>query len=448
VRVSGRLNLLRHAPNFRLLFLASAGSAFGTYLAAVALTLHVFGLTGSGTWVAALLVADFLPIVVIGLAFGPLIDRLQRRRLMIAADLTRAAVFCALPFVSTPGAIVGLAAVAGIATGFFRPAVYAGVPNLVAGDDDLTEANSLLTGVENLAWVVGPVVAGALVASFGSDPAYWINAATFAFSAALVVRIPARQLQSEESLSRGHWRDVCDGLSLVVHAPQLRTVLLVWNVVIVGNAAVNVAEVVFAQESLGAGSTGFGVLVAASGVGLTLGSFATPVFMGSLGLHRLYVLSLVLMGIGWGSAAMAPSLWVAVPLVVVATVGNGMAIVCNQVLIQRGAPDRLRGRAIAVLMSSTYATMAIAMGVAGVLVNAVGGRAVWALAGIVYMVAALVALALTRRLPVSSLDRRPPAETEALVPDGSHIVERINAATGTVVSSAPPEPRQEDLSRH
>jgi MFS family permease len=337
--------------------------------------------------------------------------------------------------VSTPAAIVGLAAVAGVATGFFRPAVYAGVPNLVTDDEDLTEANSLLTGVENLAWVVGPVVAGALVASFGADPAYWINAATFAFSALLVVRIPARRLQSEESLSRGHWRDVREGISLVLRAPQLRTVLFVWNVVIVGNAAVNVAEVVFAQESLGAGSTGFGVLVASSGVGLTLGSFATPVFMGSLGLHRLYVLSVLLMGLGWGAAAMAPSLWVAVPLVVVATVGNGMAIVCNQVLIQRGAPDRLRGRAIAVLMSSTYATMAVAMGVAGVLVNALGGRAVWALAGIVYLVGAVVALAFTRRLPVSTFDRRPPPDVEPLVPDGSAIVERINAATGARAST-------------
>jgi MFS family permease len=446
VRVSGRLNLLRRAPSFRLLFLASAGSAFGTYLAAVALTLHVFALTDSGTWVAALLVADFLPIVVIGLALGPLLDRLQRRRLIIGADLTRAAVFCALPFVSTPAAIVALAAISGIATGFFRPAVYAGVPNLVEGDDDLTEANSLLIGVENLAWVIGPVVAGALVAGFGPDPAYWINAATFAFSALLVARIPARRLQSEESLSRGHWRDVREGLSLVVRAPQLRAVLLVWNVVIIGNAAVNVAEVVFVQESLGAGSTGFGILVAASGVGLTLGSFATPFVMGSLGLRRLYVFAVALMGVGWGAAAMAPALWVAVPLVIVATIGNGMAIVCNQVLIQRGSPDRLRGRAIAVLMSSTYATMAIAMGVAGVLVNALGGRAVWALAGVVYLIGALVALALTRRLPVSTFER-PAPEPEPLVPDGSRIVERINTATGMRQPPPPPQTREASPSR-
>ena len=70
------------------------------------------------------------------------------------------------------------------------------------------------------------------------------------------------------------------------------------------------------------------------------------------------------------------------------------------------------------------------MGVAGVLVNALGGRAVWALAGIVYLVGALVALALTRRLPVSTFERRRPPDLEPLVPDGSAIVERINAATG------------------
>jgi MFS family permease len=441
VRVSGRLTLLHQVRDFRLLFLAMAGSAFGTYLAAVALTLDVFALTDSGTWVAALLVADFLPIIVIGLALGPLVDRLQRRRLMIAADITRAGVFCALPFVHSAAAVVGLAAVSGIATGFFRPAVYAGVPNLVGDDDDdLTEANSLLTGVENLAWVVGPLVAGAIVAAFGPDPAYWINAVTFAFSALLVTRIPATRLQSAESLSRGHWRDVREGIDLVLGAPALRTVLIVWNVVIVGNAAVNVAEVVFAKNSLSAGSTGFGVLVASSGIGLTLGSFATPLAMGSLGLHRLYVISIALMAAGWGFAAAAPSLWIAAALVVVASFGNGMAIVCNQVLIQRGSPDRLRGRAIAVLMSSTYATMAVAMAVAGVLVNAFGGRVVWALAGTVYVLAALVAAAMTRRLPRSSIGRLP--ETEPLVEDGSRIVERIRIATSSGHDWTPDAPEE------
>ena len=96
-----------------------------------------------------------------------------------------------LPFAGSATAIVVLAGLAGIATGFFRPAVYAGLPNLV-DDDDLANANSLLQTVENLTWMVGPVIGGILIAAQGPDLAYWLNAATFLFSAALLARIPAR----------------------------------------------------------------------------------------------------------------------------------------------------------------------------------------------------------------------------------------------------------------
>jgi MFS family permease len=219
---------------------------------------------------------------------------------------------------------------------------------------------------------------------------------------------------------------VRDGIAVVVGTPQLRTVLVVWNVVIAGNAAVNVAEVVFAKEALGAGDLGFGTLAAASGVGLLLGSLVTPFVVGAVGMHTLYAASLAVMALGWGAAAVAPTLWAAVPLVILGTSGNGIALVCNQVLIQRGAPDRLRGRAVAVLMSSTYATLALAMAVAGPLTNAIGPRAMWAIAGFVYLGAALVAVALTRALrPVQE------PQLEPLVPDGSQIVERIKAVTGS-----------------
>lgn len=407
----GRLNLLRRAPAFRLLFLATAGSATGTYLAAIVLSVSIFDRTGSGRWLAVLLIADFLPIVVIGLTLGPLIDRLSRRRLMIAADLVRAAVFCALPFVDSPAAIIALAGITGIATGFFRPAVYAGLPNLV-DDEDLTEANSLFASVENLAWMIGPVIGGAILAVQGANPAYWINAVTFVVSAALVARIPAKQLQSEESLSGGHWRDVRDGLKLVRTSRALITVLVVWNVVLLGNAAVNVPEVVFAKESLGAGNVGLGVLVGATGAGLTLGSFLAPVAMGSLGLRRAYPLGIALMSVGYGAASVAPSIWVAAACAAVATFGNGFALICNQLLVQRGAPDAMRGRALAVLFSTFYATLGVGMAAAGVLTDIVGGRSMWAIAAGVYLCGSVVALTMTRRLQTDAVpeagDEPPP----------------------------------------
>jgi MFS family permease len=228
-----------------------------------------------------------------------------------------------------------------------------------------------------------------------------VNAVTFVLSAALVARIPEGRLRSEDSLTRGHWRDVADGLRLVFTAPPLRTVLVVWNVALIGSAAVNVAEVVFAKETLGAGGVGFGALVAASGVGLAFGSFLSAPALGKVGLRRTYVSSLLLMGVGWGAAALSGSIWLAVAFVVGGAAGNGSVIVCNRLLVQRGAPDQYRGRALATIMSSNYAVLALAMAAAGILTDQFGARAVWIAAGVVYLLASVVALVLTRWLPVA-----------------------------------------------
>ena len=90
--------------------------------------------------------------------------------------------------------------VAGTANSFFRPAVLAGVPNLVA-EAELAGATALLQATDWLATAVGPILGGAIVASSGPDVVYWINAVTFLFSALLLVRIPARFLQSEQGIS-------------------------------------------------------------------------------------------------------------------------------------------------------------------------------------------------------------------------------------------------------
>ena len=391
-----RLSLLHRNRGFALLFWATAGSSVGTYLAALALSVDILDRTGSGRWLAALLIADFLPIVVIGMTLGPLVDRLSRKRLMIVSDLVRVGTFAALPFVDEPAAIVALAGVNGIASGFFRPAVWAGLPTLV-GDDEREEATSLLTTVEHIAWTVGPIAAGALLAASGPDVAYWANAATFALSAGIVARIPASSLRSDEPISRGHWADVRDGFGLVLRSRHLVTVLVAWSTAGIANACVNVAEVPIAKTAIGAGNLGLGFLVAATGVGLVIGSFFAASALGSFGMTKVYGGSFLLMGVGFGLASASPTIAVAAVLAGVATIGNGAAIVCNQVLVQRGAPDAMRGRALAVLMSSYYAVMGLSMAGAGILVDIAGARTVWAVAGGVYLAAAVIAFALTSR---------------------------------------------------
>jgi MFS family permease len=391
-----RLSLLHRNREFALLFWATAGSAVGTYLAALALSVDILDRTDSGRWLAALLIADFLPIVVIGVTLGPLVDRLSRRRLMVVSDLVRAGTFAALPFVDEPGAIVALAAVNGVATGFFRPAVWAGMPNLVS-ENEREQATSLLTTVEHIAWTLGPILAGGLLAASGPEIAYWANAVTFVLSALIVSRIPARALRSDDPITRGHWADLRDGLSVVFHSRHLITVLVVWSTAGIATAFVNVAEVPFAKNEIGAGNLGLGFLVAATGVGLIFGSFFAAPALGRVGMTRVYGGALLLMSAGFGLASQSPTIAVAAVLAGVATVGNGAAIVCNQVLVQRGAPDAMRGRALAVLMSSYYAVLGLSMAGAGLLVDAAGARTAWAIAGCVYLVAAVIAFVLTPR---------------------------------------------------
>jgi MFS family permease len=377
------------------LFWATAGSAIGTYLAALALSVDIFDRTGSGAWLAALLIADFLPIVVIGITLGPLVDRLSRRRLMILSDLVRAATFAALPFVERPGLIVLLAAVNGIATGFFRPAAWAGFPNLV-GEDDREQATSLLSTVEHVAWMVGPVLAGALLAIQGTDVAYWFNAATFLLSALLVARIPAASLRSDDPITKGHWEDLQAGLGLVFHSRPLLTVLVAWNVSAFATALVNVAEVPLVKDELDGGNIGLGLLVGATGLGLVVGSFFAASALQRLGMRSLYAGSLLVMAVGFGIASASPTVAVAAVLAAFATIGNGAAIVCNQLLVQEGAPDAMRGRALAVLMSTYYGVLGLAMAGGGLLVDGAGARAAWAVAGVVYLLATILALVLTQ----------------------------------------------------
>jgi MFS family permease len=407
--ITGRqFGLLGREPGFRSLFLATLGSGLGTWLALVALQIDVLRRTDSAIWMSALLIANILPSLLVGLLAGPLVDRLSRRSLIIGSDLTRFIVFCALPFAPNATTIVALSAVAGIATGFFRPAVYAGLPNLVA-DDDLPAANSLLQTIDNATWALGSLVGGALVAASGPDLAYWINAVTFIVSAALIAQIPARRLQEAKAETRGHWRDLGDGLTLVRRSRPLLTVLIAWNIGMVSNAFVNVGEPFLATESFSAGSFGLGLLMGGAGVGLAAGAYIAGSWIEERGLPNVYGAALGMMAVGIAGAAASPNVWVAAVCVVVSGAGNGATIVCNALLVQRGAPDRLRGRAFTVLMSSSVTVLALGMVLAGRLTDSFGPRWIWAVAALLSAVAAVVGLLLARSAAVATPQLAEPA---------------------------------------
>ena len=405
-----QLSLLGTAPGFRLLFLATLGSSLGTLLATIALVVDVKDRTDSGPWVSAVMIVEFLPAVVVGLFFGPLLDRLSRRGLMIVSDLVRAGVFCALPFAGSAGEIVALAGIAGLATGFFRPAVYAGLPNLVE-EAELPRANSLIQTSENISWTVAPVIGGALVAVSGPDLAYWTNGASFLVSALLILRIPVGGLQGALAASRGHLRDLGDGFAQVVRTRPLLTVLVVWSIVLGAVAAANTAQVFLAKDAFSAGDFGYGLVFGCIGLGLAIGSFGAGTWVENRSVGSVYAGSVLLHAIGLGAAGVSPNVWAALPCFVLSGIGNGTAVVCNSLLVQRGAADELRGRVFTVIMAVNYAVFGLGFVAAGPLVDRIGPRWIFGGVGIVLAFAAMVAWALTRSVPRAV---EQPAEAEAI----------------------------------
>ncbi|HEV8180148.1 MAG TPA: MFS transporter [Gaiellaceae bacterium] len=388
-------------PAFRNLFFATLGSSVGTLLAAVALAIDVKDRTASSphsaVWVAAVLVVEFLPTIVVGLLLGPLLDRLERRSLMIAADAARVGVFVALPFASSAAMVVGLALVAGLATGFFRPAVYAGIPNLVP-EEQLPNANALLQTVENLSWAVGPLLGGVLTAAAGPSACYAINAVSFVVSIVLLVRIPPRLLQSERALSRGHWRDLRDGFSAALRSPSMRAVLVAWGIASFALGGSNVATIFIAEDTLSGGNVGYGLLFGATGAGLVLGSFGSATALARYGVARVYGGGLLVMALGALAVAVSPDVWVAAVCCIVFGGGNGIAIACNALLVQRGTFDLLRGRALTFVMSVTYVLVGIGAGLGGLFLHEAGARWIWGVAGGIMLVAALAGSLLTRKI--------------------------------------------------
>lgn len=374
-------------------------------MAAVALALDIANRTRNsphtGLWVGAVLVLEFLPTVIVGLCLGPLLDRLQRRALMMTADAVRVGVFVALVFAPSAYAVLGLAFVAGLANGFFRPAVYAGVPNLV-DDALLPRANALLQTVENLSWTLGPALGGLLTAHWGPRPAYWVNAVSFVVSIVFLSRIPASRLQSERALTRGYWRDLGDGFSAALRSRSMVAVLAAWGIASLGVGVANVSELFLARRTFSAGGFGYGLLYAAIGAGLVAGALFSPQLLERWGVAAVYGGSLLTMGVAYTATAVSPNVWVAAVCCVVLGIGNGGAVACNALLVQRGTFDAMRGRALTFVIGATYLAVAIGEVAGGSFVHEGVPPSVprweWGIAGASLAVAAVAGWAIARKL--------------------------------------------------
>jgi len=260
--------------DFRRLWFATAVSVLGTYGAAIALAVRTYQETGRATWVSAVFVAEFLPPLVIGLAFGERLNRLSPRRSLVACDLASMCCFAFLAAVHTPAAVVALAAAAGAASGVFRPISLAVVPALV-GEQGIDRANSSLAAVETAMTAIGQGLAGVVIVAAGADVVLAANAASFAASALLLTGchgIDEPPAAGEPMV--GARRQLRRSLRVVRRAPPLRQVALSWIPMFAVTGVFNSMEVPLLLGPFGASAAVAGLTVAVATVGQVLGALA------------------------------------------------------------------------------------------------------------------------------------------------------------------------------
>ncbi len=382
--MAGPLDLVRREPQARLFFLAHAQSSLGTGAAYVGLVLLAFDRLPSPWAITLVLLADFLPAMLLGPVFGAAADRWSRRSCAVGSELLRAVGFIGIAVVDAFGATLALAVVAGTGTGLFRPAVLAGLPSLV-DERRLPQATSLYGALEDLGHTTGPAIAAALLLVTGPEVLMAVNGGTFLLSAAALARVPFGDRPSAVTEEVGRRvslvAEARSGLQATARMPAVRILLLASGTVIVFAGMFNVGELLLAQEELGASAAGFSALVAVFGAGVVAGSLTGGRGGDLQALSRRFLAGLLFAAAGFVGSGVAPAYGIAVATFALAGLGNGLILVHERLLLQRSVPDGLMGRVFGVRDALHSWAFAAAFVGAGALLTTLGTRVTFAVAG-------------------------------------------------------------------
>jgi MFS family permease len=379
----------RGDSSWRRFFVAHGQSCLGSGLAHVALPLLAFDKTGSAWAIAAVLIPDLLPAIVLGPVLGVVIDRVGWRTCAIAADLMRFMAFGVMAFTSSLPVLFLAAALAGTGTALFAPSALTGITRLAPGDAR-PRALGLFGALDDIGLTAGPALAALLLAGLPPGTLLLANACTFAFSALLVagIRAPGSASPSDSDVAAPRmtplWADVRAGLSALTGRPEVVTLLLSSTAAVLCIGVTNVGEVVLARRVLGLGGSGLAMLVAAGGLGTVLGSLAAR---GSTlaQWRRSYMVGLGCMAADLLLCAAAPALPVLVLVFVLGGFGNGFALVHDRLLLGAAVPDALHGRVFALQKALTSFAFAGSFAGASVLIAATDVQHAFLVAGVLML---------------------------------------------------------------
>jgi MFS family permease len=369
--------LLRNVRFLRL-WIGQGTSFVGDAVSMVALVVLVVQITGSASAVGGALVARLLPTIASPLA-GVLADRVDRRAVLVASDLTRALLVLGLVFARDLATIYVLVFLMGLARTVFNPTVRAAFPSVVGGGD-LTRANALISGTFSVSETAGPALGGLLVATVGVDAAFVFDSVTYLVSAALLSLTPLARPQSNDE-DAGFIQDLKAGFTYLAGARvPLAIVAGAFLTVLTINTTIP-AEVFLATKTFEVGNAGYGLLVGLWGGGMILGSAFVALLGGRIPLIPLYLSSILISALALFATGISPTFVLALIALTIAGLANGIDDVTANTILQEQVPDVFLGRVFAVRFLCYGAGEALAFTVGGLVVDAVGQRSTYLYAG-------------------------------------------------------------------
>jgi len=335
--------------DFRLLWSAQLVSTIGTALTDLAAGILVFRITGSALSVGLMFVATSVPTLLIGLIAGVFVDRYDRRRIMIIADLLRAAIVVSIPFAIGPDGknliflYIAVALVSSISQ-FFNPANDAVLPE-VATDEELAAANSWIMISSFGSTSIGFALSGLLATAFNIEWAFYLDALTFLFSASCLMFVKVGKIEVQGQTSIGVVVDnLKEGLATLIGTPMLRSLFVSGAPVYLSFGLWNVLLLPFAIKALHATEFEYGLQEGLTSVGFVVGSLMMARFAERFREGSWIIVSTVCMGLAGILYGSSQSIVVAILLVTISGFFNAPASIARRVLLQRATPRELRGR--------------------------------------------------------------------------------------------------------
>ena len=370
-------------------------SSIGDWLYLVALLVVVYQRSNSAALLGVVGAARVLPYVLLSVPAGIVVDRFDRRMVLLVTDIARGTVMLGLAalvwFNASLVAIIALTLLAATFSTFFGPAIAAFLPSLARDESELGPANSAWASLDNLGFVIGPALAGVLIAVGGLTFAFLLNAVSFAVVAAVLWRLPSRGGLAASAASAAAEAEAAGasvapkpaGMALWPKLRELRRPLSGLAVInLVGGfvfGGLGVLTVVIAIDVLQQGEAATGYLNAAVGVGGLVGAIGSGVLVLRRRLGPPLVAGGLVLALGLIFLGSSGSLLPALLAMAVASAGDLVMEVVATTLFQRVVPDEIRGRAYGIMHTitvSAYAAgsllMPIAAGVTSVVVVLAG----------------------------------------------------------------------------